>query len=132
MEQTSYRTVLQRMQEDKLLAKVSEVEVSSSSVNSPPEIPEHGFQGISFQATKEVYKAGKYDWSAAWVALLAAAPTLFDYLSQILAWMVSSPDAPQIPDQYKAAIHTIAFVLALFTRGMLARRDELPPALPVQ
>ena len=89
--------------------------------------PEHSFQGISLSATKKVYEAGEYDWSAVWVAVLAAAPTLFDYLAQFLAWLLSSPDAPQIPAEYKTTIHTIAFVLALFTRGMLARRDEQPP-----
>ena len=85
---------------------------------------EGAFHGISIEATKAVYRAGKYDWSAAWVAVLAAAPTLFDYISQFLAWVLSSPDAPQVPAQYKTTIHTIAFIMALFTRGMLAHKED--------
>ena len=74
--------------------------------------------------TKKVYAAGKYDWSGVWVAGVAAAPAAFDYISQILAWLTSSPDAPQVPDKYKTVVHTAAFVVALFTRGILARKPE--------
>lgn len=87
--------------------------------------PESAFTGISLEATKAVYRAGKYDWSAAWIALLAALPTAFDYIAQFLAWLLSSPDAPQVPDKFRSGLHVVAFVLALFARGVLAHKSDL-------
>lgn len=90
------------------------------------DLPE-GLKDISISETKKVLAAGRYDWTAVIAAIVGAAPTAFDYMAQFLAWLLSSPDAPQVAPELRTTLHTLAFILALFARGLLARKHSEPP-----